>query len=354
MLQHACPPIQYRSLVDVAKVPAASVKGLQNLPYYHRPALTLAMTQSLDGSWHGSMLGVPSARAEAFEGVGTINAVRRLLEYGWDRESPPLAHARRLLFRLLAEDEDPALLYDLAPKMKGADADLIRRGRMILREAAAATLAQAGYEGDPRLGGAARRIAIRIGDYLRSPLAEKPWMRIGNQHVLSGDAHPPSIHTLVMLAYMPLFRSEHHDLVFRVYKYITQQMPRQDPVQQVGKHIVDAPHLILGDPLPHRNAADADVPFALMWLELMARIGFLKRNEMWSKLFQRFLDDRDHDGVWHPHKGMATPRSTSPYVWSWYPLDGGSGTEDRDVRWTDFTFRLGLIARLAGRQIDLV
>src|SRR5687767_15721525 len=109
-------------------MPATSVKGLQNLPYYHKPALQLAMTQSLDGSWHGSMLGVPSARAEGFEGVGTINATRRLLEYGWDRESPPLAHARRLLFRLLAEDDDPALLYDLAPKMKGADMDLVRRG----------------------------------------------------------------------------------------------------------------------------------------------------------------------------------------------------------------------------------
>ena len=29
--------------------------------------------------------------------------MRRLLEYGWDREAPPLYHARRVLFRLLAE-----------------------------------------------------------------------------------------------------------------------------------------------------------------------------------------------------------------------------------------------------------
>jgi hypothetical protein len=51
------------------------------------------------------MLTLPSPRASHFEGVGTINAVCRLLEYGWDRESPPLMQARRILFRLLGEDE---------------------------------------------------------------------------------------------------------------------------------------------------------------------------------------------------------------------------------------------------------
>src|SRR6476619_8112522 len=126
------------------------------------------------------MLGVPPPRAEKFEGVGTINAFRRLLEYGCDRESPPLAHARRVLFRLLAEDEDPAYLYELGAKAK--DDDSVRRGRMQLREAAAAALAQAGYESDPRLRGAARRIMERIDGYLSSPLAEKPWKRVGNVH----------------------------------------------------------------------------------------------------------------------------------------------------------------------------
>jgi hypothetical protein len=88
------------------------------------------------------MLSVPK-QAGDFTGVGTIPAVRRLLEYGWDRESPPLSHARRALFRLLAEDNDPAYLYELGPKSK--DEDSVRRGRMLLREAAAAALAQAGY-----------------------------------------------------------------------------------------------------------------------------------------------------------------------------------------------------------------
>ncbi len=296
------------------------------------------------------MLSVPSPRAEHFEGVGTITAVRRLLEYGWEKDAPPLTHARRVLFRLLAEDDDPDYLFELGSKGTQDD-DLTRRARAILREAAAAALAQAGYEGDPRLRGAARRIVERIGAYLRSPLAQKPFVRVGNQHVLPPEAAPPSIHSLLMLAYMPLFRTEHHDAMALLQHHLSQPLPRQEPIQLYGKKAIAQPHLVLGDLLSNRNVADADVPFAITWLELMARIGFLRKNDNWCKLFDRFLDDRDAGGVWHPHKGTSVARSTSSFVWPMYPLEDHMAG---DERWTDVTFRLGLIARLMGRTIDPV
>jgi len=296
------------------------------------------------------MLTIPNARAEHFEGAGTINAVRRLVEYGWDKETPPLVLARRVLFRLLAEDEDPDWLFEFCGKGIAADEDVARRGRAILREAAAAALAQAGYEGDPRLRGAARRIVERIGNYLRSPLAQKPFIRVGNQHVLAAEAAPPSIYALTMLAYMPLFRTEHHEVMDRLAQHLAQILPRQEPVQLCGKKVMAQPHLVLGDVLPNRNVADSDVPFALTWLELVARLGLLRRNDNWSKLFERFLDDRDAEGIWHPHKGTSVAKSTNPFVWPAYPLEESlSG----DERWTDVTFRLGLIARLAGRTIEI-
>lgn len=349
LLAHAAAPIQYRSLTEVARLTSEETQQVSALPFTHRPALLLAVQQSIDGTWGGGMLSIPSSRAEQFEGVGTIPAVRRLIEYGWHSDTPPLLHARRALFRLLAEDQDPAFLYELGGR-HATDEESVRYGRALLREAAAATLAQAGYEGDPRLRGAARRIVTRMADYLRSPLAQKPFVRQGNQHLLAAEAAPPSIYTVMMLAYMPLFRAEHHREMDALYVHLTQAQPRQEAVQIVGPHAVSVPHLVLGDPLPHRNAADADVPFALFWLELMARLGFLKRNENWGKLFDRFLDDRDRDGVWHPHKGTAVARSTNPFVWSDYPLESQLSGEER---WTDITFRLGLIARLAGRPIEL-
>jgi hypothetical protein len=349
LLEHAATPIQYRAVAEVARLGDQVGGRFAALPYTYRPALMLSLQQQMDGTWNKSMLAVPSARAENYEGVGTINAVRRLLEYGWDKDSPPLLHARRILFRLLAEDNDPELLFDLATK--GQDDDTIRRGRVILREAAGAALAQAGYEDDPRLRGVARRTLERVTNFLRSPLALKPWTRVGNQHVLAQEAAPPSMHALLMFAHMPLFRTENHESMDRIYHWLTQPLPRQDALQLVGRKVVAQPHLVMGDNLPNRNAADADVPSALVWLELMARLGFLKRNENWSKLFDRFLDDRDENGVWHPHKGMAAVRSANPFVWPLYPLESNlSG----DERWTDATFRLGLIARLAGRPIEPV
>src|SRR5207248_3343306 len=145
--------------------------------------------------------------------------------------------------------------------------------------------------------------------------------RIGNQHVLPGEAAPPSVYALEMLAHMPLFRTEHHDAMEAIYRHLCQPLPRQEVVQLCGKKVMAQPHLVMGDMLPNRNAVDADAVFAVTWLELMARLGFLRKNDNWGKLFDRFLDDRDADGVWHPHKGMSAARSANPLLWPQYPLE---------------------------------
>jgi hypothetical protein len=106
----------------------------------------------------------------------------------------------------------------------------------------------------------------------------------------------------------------------------------------------------LGDPLPHRNAADADVPAALYWLELIARLDLLRRNDGWTRLYERFLDDRDSGGVWRAPKRTISLRSTNPFVWSSFPLDPHAAG---DALSAEVTFRLGLIARYSGRQIEV-
>ena len=353
ILDNASGPIRYRSATEVARLGDTVVKEIEFLPYAHRPALRLALTQNVDGIWNQSMLTVPK-QGNDFTNIGTIPAVKRLLEYGWDRESPPIALARRALFRLLAEDNDPAYLYELYPKAK--DDESVARGRQQLREAAAAALAQAGYEADPRLRRAARRIMERTHAYLSSPLAEKPWKRIGNVHVLAPEVYPPSFHTLTMLAYMPIFRNENYTEMERVYEYISQPHPRQDSIQLVGKKMIEQPQFVLGDRLPHRNAVEADIPFALMWLETMARLGFLRRNDNWMKMFERFEDDRDRSGVWHPHKGSSTPGTTNPRVWPTFPLEDLSGGNAKvsGAAWADVTFRIGLIGKLLGREVKIL
>lgn len=347
LLDHAAAPIKYRALTEVADLRSEITNGAW-LPYGFAPAIELMLAQSPDGTWNDALMKTSS---HGVEGVGTIPAIRRLLEYGWDKNSPPLLLSRRVLFRLLAEDDDPAYLFELAPKGGKPDEDHARFYRQLIREAAAATLAQAGYEDDPRLRGAARRILDRTSEFLSSPLAEKPWVRVGNKQVLAAEAAPPSIYTLHMLAHLPLVRTENYAVVDALYNWMSHPLPRQEPVQLVGQKLVDVQHLVLGDQLMHRNALDEDVPEGMAWLELVARLGFLRRQENWSKLFERLLDDRDRSGVWHPHKGMVQPQSRNPYAWPSYPLESPSAGEER---WTDFTFRLGLIARLSGRSIDII
>lgn len=346
LLENASYPVQYRAITEVARLADRLPPKGHDMPLASDRALTLAVTQGRDGTWHGSMLTAPRPGAKDFQGVGTIPAVRRLLEYGWNRDTPPLLCARRVLFRLLAEDDSPEFLYELRENHP-LNEDLVRRGRAVLREAAAATLAQAGYEADPRLRGAARRILDRVAAYIRSPAAQKPFIRFGNQHALPSDAAPPSIYTLAMLAYMPLFRQEHYDSLERLYEHVTRPAPKLDPVQMWGGEIVPQPQLVLGDPLPTRNAGDADIPFTMHWLELMARIGFLKRNESWTKLYDRYLDCCDSQGVFRPSKGMGLT-SGNPHVWHMYPLD-----ERADPGVVDVTFRLGVIGRAAGRPIEV-
>ena len=165
--------------------------------------------------------------------------------------------------------------------------EIVTRMDTVEREAAGAALAQAGYESDPRLRGMARRTLERTMDFLRSPLGAKPWIRIGNQQVLSPDAFPPSIHALQMYAHMPLFRNEHYEGMEMLYRWLCRALPRQEQMQQVGKTILPVPTYVMGDRLPHRNAVEADVPAAIAWLEVMARLGFLKRNENWTKMYEQ-------------------------------------------------------------------
>ena len=208
------------------------------------------------------MLIVPSSRGEHFDGVGTINAVRRLLEYGWDKDTPPLTHARRVLFRLLAEDDDPDYLFEFGGKGT-IDEDLARRARAILREAAAAALAQAGYEGDPRLRGAARRIIERV--VALSALAARAEAVRSRRQSARARRRGRAAVGLCCCSCSRTCRSFAPSITTRWRCSTTTSRSRsrdRKAMQLVRQEVVAQPHLVLGDMLPNRNAADADVVFA--------------------------------------------------------------------------------------------
>ena len=343
-------PIRYRAITELARVSPLPDR-LLSLVYGFPPAVTLALSQRPDGTWYNAMLAVPAVRGAAFEGVGTIVAYRRLLEYGWDRDAPPLFHARRLLFRLITEDNDPSLLFELGDKAKSDD-DAVRRNRILLREAAAAALAQAGYEGDPRLRGVAQRLIQRVLTFIRSPLAADPWVTAGGggKRVLAPRAAPPSYFFLLMLAHMPLFRLEHASEIADLLKYLTR--PSSNGEHGTSGQSGSQSLFLTGDPLfSDEDAAGADIGFAVAWLELAARLGYLKRHEGWSQTYDRLLEQCDEAFVWRARRGQSVSRVANSFVWPTYPLVPSGAADDQAA---EMSFRLSLIAKLSGRPLEFV
>ncbi len=345
-------PIRYRAITELARVSPLPHR-LLSLVYGFPPAVALALSQRPDGTWYNAMLAVPALRGAgaAFEGVGTIVAYRRLLEYGWDRDAPPLFHTRRLLFRLITEDNDPSLLFELGDKAKSGD-DAVRRNRILLREAAAAALAQAGYEGDPRLRGVAQRLIHRVITFIRSPLASDPWVTVGGggKRVLAPNAAPPSYFFLLMLAYMPLFRLEHASETADLLKYLTRASSNGE--HGASGQPASQRQFLTGDPLnSDEDAAGGDIGFTVAWLELVARLGYLKRHEGWSQTFDRLLEQCDEACVWRARRGQGASRVAHPFVWPSYPLVPSGASDDQAA---EMSFRLSLIARLSGRPLEFV
>jgi hypothetical protein len=222
-----------------------------------------------------------------------------------------------------------------------------------MREAASAALAEAGYAEDPRLRGAGHKIANGISQFLRSPLAEKPFIKSGKHVVLHPEAHPPSWYSVAMLSFMPNLQRERAGFTERLGHYLAQPAPKKNFVIQVGKRTVKPQHLLLGDPIDaDGKGLPSDVPLALHYIELMARMGALPWAPVASKVLGRLLQDCDANGVWRPKNLRSQPKAVNKITYHYYPLLADAKTTDgREV---DVTFRLGLIAKLLGWSIDYV
>lgn len=315
-----------------------------------KTAMSVVKKQKDTGVWGGNLLGLAPSAAQGIKDVGTIPQYRRLLQLEWPRASRPFKLGDRVLFRLLSRDEDPALVFEFQKMVKSdVDADAWARG--IMREAASAALAEAGYAEDPRLRGAGHKIANSISQFLRSPLAEKPFIKSGKQIVLHPEAHPPSWYSVAMLSFMPNLQRERAGFTERLGHYLAQPAPKKAFVIQVGKRTVKPQHLLLGDPIDADSKGQpADIPLALHYIELMARMGALPWAPIASKVLGRLLKDTDESGVWQPKNLRSQPKALNKITYHYYPLlSDAKTTEGREV---DVTFRLALIAKLLGWSLD--
>ena len=349
LLQNAGASIRYRTYRELAPEGYASPEIVQTAQLAitdSKTAVGIVKKQKDNGTWGGNLLGLAASAAQGIKDVGTIPQYRRLLQLEWPKTSRPFKLADRVLFRLLSRDEDPSLLFEFQKTVK-ADPEAEAWARGIMREAASAALAEGGYSDDPRLRGAGHKIASSISQFLRSPLAEKPFIKSGSHTVLHPEAHPPSWYSVAMLAAMPNLQRERAGFTERLGHYLAQPAPKKPFVIQVGKKTVKPQELILGDPIEaDSKGLPKDLPLALHYIELLARMGALEWAPVATKVLSRLLKDCDEQGVWRPKNLRSQPKSGNKITYHYYPLHlDGATAEDKEV---DVTFRLALIAKALG------
>jgi len=353
LLENAGASIRYRTYRELAPEGYAS-PGVIEAAYRAIPeskaALSVVKKQKDNGTWGGNLLGLATSAAQGIKDVGTIPQYRRLLQLEWPRSTRPYKLADRVLFRLLSRDEDPSLLFEFQKAVK-ADPEAEAWARGIMREAASAALAEAGYGDDPRLRGSGHKIANAISHFLRSPLAEKPFLKSGKQIVLHPEAHPPSWYSVAMLASMPNLQRERAGFTERLGHYLAQPAPKKAFVIQVGKKTVRPQHLILGDPIEaDAKGVPRDIPLALHYIELLARMGALEWAPVATKVLARLLSDCDQLGVWRPKNLRSQPRPGNKITYHYYPLHLDATTAvGKEI---DITFRLALIAKALGWSLS--
>ena len=311
-----------------------------------KPVAAVVKKQKDTGVWAANLLGLAASTALGIKDVGTIPQYRRLLQMGVPLGGRPYKLADRLLFRLLSRDDDPALLFEFR-KMAAGDTHAESWARWVIREASCAALAEAGHIEDPRLRGSAHKVASAVSQFLRSPLSEKPFVKVGGKTILHPEAYPPSWYSVAMVASMPSLQRERAGFTERLGNYLAQPAPKKAYSLHVGKKTVKPQHLLLGDPIESDGKGVAkDVPLALHYIELLARIGALHTAPVATKVLGRLLKDCDEHGVWHPKGLRSLPKALNKITYHTFPL--ATESKSAESRQVDVTFRLALIAKHLG------
>lgn len=355
LYEAASPPIQYRTLTEIVPEPARDLERLAVLRdeiLHYKEAVAIVRKQKDTGLWGGNLLAPEPSKAMGWKETGTIYQYHRLLELGWPPDARPFRFADRFLFRLLSRDDDPTLLVEFQRTAK-ADPGVGLWARSMAAQGAAAALARGAHQDDPRLRGAAHRIASDISMYLRSEVVQKPFKKAQGKTVLDPLAYPPTVFSVETLAFMPAVQRERAGFLERLAAYFSVPTPRREFYIQAGKKLFKPLFEILGDPL-HADAQGHvdDVPFALYWLELLTRLGIVRQVQSASRVLARLFSECSEQGIWTPAGLRALPKSENPVVSHYFPLEGPGKSPAQ--RQTDATFRLSLIAKLLGIPLNII
>jgi hypothetical protein len=346
-------PIRLRTLTEILPPEAVDreeVAVLRNELLQYKGVTEIIKKQRSNGVWASNILGLGPSKSLGIKDIGTVSQYRRLLELGVPATDGALQLSNRMFYRLLSRDLDPKLLFEHQKAAK-TNPDLVSWARARMHEAAAAALAHAGMVEDPRVRGAAQHIIDGLSHFLRSSAAKRPTVKKGTKHILNPGAHPPSLYSVALLAYMPNFQREQAGFLERLQQFLAQPGQKESFVILVGKKSYKATTQMLGDPLQNDSAGrPRDLPFALHWMELLARLNWLRASASAQRALARLLRDCDDEGVWTAKGLRSFPKSPGGLAGFAFPLERNDKT--REARKADVTFRLAHLAKLTGLELE--
>jgi hypothetical protein len=195
-------------------------------------------------------------------------------------------------------------------------------------------------------------MASDISLYLRSDVAQKPFKKVQGKTVLDPTAYPPTVFSVETLAWMPAVQRERAGFLERLAAFFSTAAPRREFSIQAGKKLLQPMFEVLGDPLyADAQGRTDDLPFALYWLELLARLGIVRQVVPAARGLARLYSECSEQGIWTPPGLRAMPKSGNPVVSHYFPLEGPGKSPAQ--RQTDVTFRLALIAKLLGMPLNV-
>ena len=350
---HASTPIRLRTLTEILPPEAVDreeVAALRSELLQYKGVTEIIKKQRSNGVWASNILGLGESKSLGIKDIGTISQYRRLLELGVPATDGAVQLTNRLFYRLLSRDVDPKLLFEYQKAAK-TNPDLVIWARASMQEAAAAALAHAGLVEDPRVRGAAQHVIDALSHFLKSDAATKPTVKKGMRHILNPDAHPPTIYSVALLAYMPNFQREQASFIELLQQFLAQPAPKKSFVVLVGKKSYKPTTQILGDPLQNDSAGrPKDLPFALHWMELLARLNWLRASPSAQRALARLLKDCDAEGVWTAKGLRSFPKSPAALTRFTFPLEHSD--KKQEARRADVTFRLAHLAKLMGLELE--
>ena len=350
---NASAPVRWRTLNEVLPPGSATDEdrlSLREESLAYKEVTQITRKQKEGGTWGGNMLGLGPDKSLGVRGVGTVATYRRLVELGVPDDFHPVTRTNRTFFRILSRDPDFKLHFEYE-KLSKKDPAVAEWSRSLLQEGVVASLVQSGHGDDPRVRGAAHRMATNVSQFLRSDAVEDPFEQVGSKTVLRQDAHLPTVFTVAMVAFMTSMQRERAGFTERLVQYLTQPPPDGHYSIAVGEATLKPMYHLVGDPLLiDASGKPADIPFALHWIEMLTRMGMLEASTTALQALNHLLADCNDQGVWDPKNLRGFPKSTSGLADHAFPLEPDA--KKVEARKVDVTFRLALIAKLAGWELE--